>query len=136
MRCRVVSCGFLLILFWLVPAAYVLGDTRDDLGYNVLKAELVAAVPTGAGLAVAHIEASDGNGEYAATQVQPTIGPFTDKTFTFVTATGSPTISLSLHGQSVGSNFYGSTTSIAPGVTNITAYSLEAWREKILHANT
>jgi hypothetical protein len=108
----------------------------DDLGYNTLKSEKGGATPTGAGTAVAHIEANNGVGYFPENQTHPVSGLFARKNFTFVTATGAPAITISGHAQTVGLQYYGALNSLSPGVTNITAYSLEGWREKVLHAGS
>src|SRR5437762_850565 len=122
------------VLIWAGGAAAE--SPLDAIGYTALKSEQGLATPSGAGVAVAQVEASNGTGYFAVDQTNPITVPFIGKTFTFVTASNNPSIAISAHAQTVGGFFYGTDSSPAPGVRNVVAYSVEGWREKILHSNT
>ncbi len=74
-------------------------------------------MPTGAGVAVTQVEAPEtGSSRYAPTSGNP---EFAGKTITIQ----SGTFADSSHGTDVGRFLYGSTTSLAPGITTIDVYS-------------
>ena len=90
------------------------------IGYTDLKAELGGATPNGAGVTVAHVEASD-SGYWLP---DPTLPDLAGKTFTTHSPTG---LLYSSHGNSVALNFYGTTSSIAGGVTNVDLWEANNW---------
>ena len=94
----------------------------DLLGYPELKAELGASVPTGAGVAVMQVEGKDESNNYMP---NTTDAEFSGKTITNATGTSTGTSS---HAHQVGLNFYGNSTSIAPGITSITVYEKNNWQ--------
>ena len=94
-------------------------DWKLDIGYTALKNELGAALPTGAGVKVTQIEASSGKPD-------PGNAQFAGKTFTLK----SPSLTINGHATSVGQYFYGNSSSLLPGITNIDCYDfgrLERW---------
>jgi hypothetical protein len=95
----------------------------DLIGYPELQAELGASVPTGTGVAVMQIEGADTSSRYMPNTAH---AEFVGKTITNATGTSTATSS---HAQQVGLNFYGNTTSIAPGITSITVYEVNDWLE-------
>ncbi len=108
-----------LAVIVLALAAAVRADWKADIGYTALQARLGAATPDGSGIAVSHIEALyDGN--YLP---DPADAEFAGKTFTAKSGSGSP----SVHATIVGRNYYGLTSSIAPGITTIDAYEANNW---------
>ena len=97
-------------------------DWRQDSGYTQLSAELGAALPTGAGIVVLQSEADtdpsavDGYMPQTATATPFSgLGGFAGKTFYADSGVGGG----SSHAASVGSNFYGLTTSVAPGISQV-----------------
>lgn len=97
---------------WLITGAVPATATYMDLmDYPRLKAELGAAVPTGDGIQVMHVEAKEGN-DYIPNADDPEFKT-PDKSFTNVSGT-SPGVSS--HATTVGINFYGNDTSVAPDV--------------------
>ena len=99
--------------------ATVRADYRDDIGYTKLQLELGATLPTGSGVGVAQTEAPSGTAFLPNT----TVAEFSGKTFTVL----SPGGGVSGHATTVGQYFYGSATSIAPGVTGIHNYEANDW---------
>jgi hypothetical protein len=110
-------------LLLLVVAMLVVGSGQpalaslyDDIGYTQLVQELGANMPTGAGVQVTQVEASNGMPDTSNSQ-------FTGKTFNL----DSPVLTVTGHATTVGQYFYGTTTSIAPGITNISCYDASDW---------
>jgi hypothetical protein len=97
----------------LAVSAPALADYKDQIGFTQLKAELGAAMPSGAGVAVVHSEPGA-----PSIQSDPTSGEFAGKHFEFITA---PPTSVDGHAQTVGSTFYGN-SGVAPGIGNITDF--------------
>ncbi len=96
-------------------------DYRSDVGYTKLQQELGGSIPNGAGVEVSQVEgAQTQNG----TDWMPDItnGEFVGKTIINESG-GIP----SGHATPVGQAFYGSVTSMAPAITNISAYSTNDW---------
>lgn len=90
-------------------AALAQDSVFDEIGYTALVERLGAATPTGAGIALGQIEATS-SGSYGPDQAN---GEFAGVTFT--AHSGSP--GSSSHATTVARNYYGATTSVAPGVT-------------------
>jgi hypothetical protein len=93
-----------------------LATLYDDIGYTQLVNELGADVPTGAGVKVTQVEAANAKPNVSNYQ-------FTGKTFAFV----SPGLTTSDHATAAGQYFYGNSSSIAPGITNIDCYDAADW---------
>jgi len=109
------------VLGW---AAVAQAGYIDLIGYPELQAELDEAsvsVPTGKDVEVMQVEAADASGDYMP---KTTATDFSGKIFIDGTGT-SP--SWSGHATYVGLNFYGNTSSIAPGITSITVYEASDW---------
>lgn len=96
-------------------------DYMADIGYIQLKTELGSAVPTGAGVTVAQVEAIATTG---GTDFRPDSADsqFAGKTIQFM-ASGT----VSGHATGVGTLFYGNTGSIAPAISSIYSYDVETW---------
>ena len=92
---------------------------RDDVGYTKLQNELGGAMPTGIGIGVSQCEAPI-SGTYLPDVTSP---EFSGKMFTVI----SPAGGVSGHATTVAQNFYGSATSVAPGVTDIHCYEANNW---------
>jgi hypothetical protein len=114
---------------WLSVAAISSAATLDDIGFNRLKLEQGSALSTGNGIAVAQSEASFNNGFY------PTTGHTDFSGITWVQGSGSQTTST--HATNVGRNFYGTASSVTPGVSSVTNYTALGWlNEDYLHSLT
>ncbi|MFO0829621.1 MAG: hypothetical protein U0572_15890 [Phycisphaerales bacterium] len=102
-------------------AAIAAADTFTDIGYTALIARLGAGnVPTGAGIGVGQVEAQETPGNF---------GPDTANA-DFVGTTFSPqsgAMGLSGHATTVGLAYYGNTSSVAPGVTDVFVWEAGAW---------
>ncbi len=95
-------------------------DWRDDIGWTKLLTEKGVALENGAGVNIAMSEAFVGSNylpDLASSQ-------FTGKTFTNGSGIAS---GISGHANSVATNFYGNTGSIANGISNITLYQADDW---------
>ena len=104
---RIIVAG-MLVIGWSGSAA---ADWKLDIGYTALQTELGSAMPTGAGVKVTQVEASGGKPD-------PSNAAFAGDTFTLKT----PGLTVSSHATTVGQYFYGNSSSIAPGITNIDCY--------------
>jgi hypothetical protein len=91
------------------------------IGYTGLAAELGSATPTGAGVMVTQAEATSPNNDDYFPVI--TNSEFSGKTITPKTNPYSP----SGHATGVGQYFYGTSTSIAPGITQIDVYDANDW---------
>jgi hypothetical protein len=115
--------AFSLLLFCLLNGGSFAGY-KDDIGYTQLQSELGSAAPTGAGIIVSHVEA-DENGSTSGDLYVPntSLAEFSGKSFTFQ----STDPQISNHATEVGKRFYGSSTSIAPGISTIYNYDAGKW---------
>ena len=117
-----IFAGFLLLF-----SGVSFGDYKDDIGHTQLVTVLGAAIPAGSGVNVAHVEAdstSDDPNVLITYSPDPNNSQFTGKIITDVTATST---GYSGHATSVGQTFYGNSSSIAPGITNIENYLADDW---------
>ncbi len=122
MLCLLVSSG--------AGAAY-----PDDIHFTQLQAELGGATPNGTGVAVSQVEAAVQVNGQNAWMVDPWAGEFGGKTL--IDRSGGPPGLYSAHATSVGKEFYGTTTSIAPGITDVSVYWADQWvYDDFLHAGT
>jgi len=109
------TCAASLILAAPLPAQSI----ADATGWSALAQRLQGAVPTGAGVIVGQVEAPVGSA-YAPDVTDP---EFAGKQFTLV----SPGSGASGHATTVGRHFYGTTTGISPGPTDVRAYEAGHW---------
>lgn len=99
---------------------------KDSVKYNDLVAELSlrdTTLPSGVGVGITQVEFPfSGSG---ATNFMPNTGnsQFSGKTITDQTGGGTT----SSHGNTVGQNLYGNTTSMASGITSVDVYEAEDW---------
>lgn len=100
---------------WLCVIMICHADWRTDSGYFQLSTELGAAMPTGAGIIVLQTEAGGGMPQASSTSPFAGTGNYTGKTFT----TESSGMTYANHANSVATNFYGNSSSAAPGVTDV-----------------
>ena len=100
-------------------AASALADDWNIIGYTDLLNRLGADAPTGSGVIVGHVEAPEGGG-YGPNQGN---GEFAGIVFT--AQSGSP--GSSSHATTVGKNFYGSSTSIAPDLDDVHLWEVNDW---------
>lgn len=94
---------------------------KDDIRHTELANEQGSNLPTGNNIPVTHVEALS-NGFYMP---DANNAEFSGKTITPESQTGSAGVSS--HATGVGKNFYGNSTSIAPDITNISAYNVDYW---------
>ena len=114
-----------LALALAIAAASASADYRDDIGYTKLQLELGAAIPTGAGVGVTQNEAPT-NGSAPYNYLPDTgLAEFSGKTFTIKSASGG----VSGHATTVGQYYFGSATSVAPGVASIHNYEANDWMQ-------
>jgi hypothetical protein len=105
--------------------AVVVADYRGDIGYTKLQQELGSAIPDGTGIRVTQVEGDELVNGQNAWLPDPANAEFSGKTIS--NASGAPAGLYSSHATSVGGSFYGNMRSIAPGVSNITAFSAGDW---------
>ncbi|HEX2746768.1 MAG TPA: hypothetical protein VHM91_02120 [Verrucomicrobiales bacterium] len=127
-RLRLICCAFSA-----AAAAPVLANYADDTGYNQLKAELGAAIPTGNGVGMTQVEATPASGAYmpeGGTGTFSGSGYWVGKTFT----AKSGTALFSDHAYHVATYLYGSNTdaslfaaSASPSVVDIDNYDANNW---------
>jgi hypothetical protein len=118
------SCCLSLAVLALLPGI-VAADYRSDIGYTKLQQELGTATPDGTGIRVTQVEGSEKVNGQDAWFPDPANAEFVGKTIS--NASGAPAGLYSSHATSVGGSFYGDLRSIAPGVTNIAAFSANDW---------
>ncbi len=110
------------IAAFIAPTGALFAQTVSQIvGYDDLKARVGAAnAPTGAGVVVSQVEALESPGNYGP---NPADSEFVGKTFS---AQSGPSGN-SGHATLVGENFYGTVSSIAPGITSIFLYEAGNW---------
>lgn len=94
----------------------VWADLKTDVGYARLSNELGYTLPTGAGVPVVQVEAESSPGLWMPDAAN---AQFNGKTISDNTGGGG----VSAHATTVATCFYGTTGSMAPGVTTIDAYA-------------
>ncbi|HWB04377.1 MAG TPA: hypothetical protein VG796_15210 [Verrucomicrobiales bacterium] len=132
-RFRLICC-----VFSAATALPAFGNYADDTGYNQLKAELGAALPTGNSVGMTQVEATPATAAYlpeAGIGTFAGTGYWTGKSFT---AKSGPGI-LSDHAFFVGEHLYGSNTdpdrwraSMSPAVVNIDNWNANDWQSGFL----
>jgi hypothetical protein len=108
-----------LVAGWVYPAA---ASYKDDVGYTQLQNELGGALPTGAGVIVTQVEAGE-NHDPLNYQPNTSNSQFVGKSFYFPLGLGN----VSSHATTVGTIFYGLTSSMSPGVPTIASYTAGNW---------
>ena len=100
-------------------------DYKSDIGYTRLLAEIGGSLPTGVSVEVTQAEA-DTNTDPAIYSYLPDLAnsQFTGKNITDKTLLSGP---YSGHATAVGKNFYGNTSSMAPGIGTIDACLADDW---------
>ena len=109
-------------------SSLALASYITDIGYTALQSELGAFAPTGAGVKVTQVEAPTNDTSGGAAPIfmpDTTDGDFIGKSITAIN--GNPSGSFSGHATGVGQLFYGNSSSIASGVTQIDSYEATAW---------
>ncbi len=106
----------------LIHAGTARASYLDDIGLIALRAELGAAIPTGAGVGVSQIEANS-SGTGLSYKPDPAYPEFAGKTITALS--GASTVSG--HATSVGAFYYGTGSSLSPGVSAIDVYNADSW---------
>jgi hypothetical protein len=108
----------------LVPTL-ALAAYPDDVDFTELQAELGGTTPTGAGVIVAQVEAATQVNGQNAWMPDGTNTEFAGKTIGNMS--GAPAGLYSSHATSVGKLFYGTTSSLAPAITNVSAWWADNW---------
>lgn len=123
-----VVVSLLMVLFWGATAA---ADYKADIGFTQLQSELGGSIPTGAGVTVTQVEAGGWDATKQVWVYLPdhTISQFNDKNFIPRTEPYNWNDSIFWHATNVGQYFYGTTDSIAPGITSINNYLTGHWLE-------
>lgn len=113
-----------LVCIALIPQT-LHADWKDDIGYTRLKSEQGDNLETGIGIIAAIAEAFV-SGNYLPNTEDP---QFSGKTFTDASGLQSGT---SGHATSVAQRFFGNTSSISGGVTNITLFQADDWLGRVM----
>lgn len=116
-------CLALLLATSLPPIAAA--DYRDDIGHHRLEARLGTAMPTGAGIPVALVEAVVKVDDGQTWQPDPGNPEFAGKTL--LNRSGAPADLHSGHATTTARMLFGTASSVAPGITSISVYSAEHW---------
>lgn len=122
MTSKLAFASFILIaLLWSGHTAQA--GQKEDVGFTRLQAELDQSMPTGSGIHATQVE--------ARTSYENPLGPYmpdaADTQFsgkTIIKKTSDSVETFSGHATTVGQLFYGSTSSLAPGITNIDCYEV------------
>jgi hypothetical protein len=99
---------------------------KDDIGFTLLQSELGGSMPTGSGIMATQTEARTSYG----TPLGPYLPDTSDSQFsgkTIIKKTPDSVTSSSGHATGVGRLFYGNTSSLSPGITNIDCYEANDW---------
>lgn len=97
----------------------------DDVDFTELQSELGGTTPTGAGVIVAQVEAAAQVNGQDAWMPDITNAEFTGKTI--ANKSNAPAGLYSGHATSVGKLFYGTTSSLAPAITDVSAWWADNW---------
>ncbi|MEX0774413.1 MAG: hypothetical protein WD042_01740 [Phycisphaeraceae bacterium] len=111
-----------LVLVGMLPALAARADVKGDIGYTALSLELGGALPTGAGVGVTQVEADGDANATNVAYIPIADAQFSGKTFNDQSSLSVPSDNRSVHARDVGRRFYGNTSSIAPGITDIDNY--------------
>jgi hypothetical protein len=116
-----VACIWPMVALAMAAALTAAHPAAAQIGLQELIARLGGEnVPNGAGVAAGQVEAPDGSGNY---RPNPGHAEFVGKTFTLMSgASGN-----SNHATTVGRNFYGLSSSVAPGVADIFCWEANNW---------
>jgi hypothetical protein len=117
MRSSIVAVVASASLFSAAPATAQ--SVQDLTGLTALRDRVGVTAPTGTGVALGQVEALAGTGWAPDT----TLAEFAGKTFTW--KSGAPVVSG--HATYVGQRWYGLSSSLAPGVTDITCWNATSW---------
>ncbi len=113
---------FVLLVLLCSPQAF--GQAyKATVGYNKLQSEVGASLANGAGVVVAMAEANTGAGGTNTYFLNTADSQFSGKSFTDISNLSPRNISG--HATSVGQLFFGNTSSMANGVTNVQVYDAE-----------
>jgi len=128
-RSLILPIGLLLFVF----ALSVHADVNDDIGLTQLQYLLGSGTPNGSGVAVSLVEAN------VAASGDPIYLPdLNDAQFsgkTIIDRSSDASGQFSVHATESGRLFFGNSTSIAPGITNVDAYLATHWiGDGYLHA--
>ncbi|MFO0941415.1 MAG: PEP-CTERM sorting domain-containing protein [Pirellulales bacterium] len=106
---------------------------KDAAGYTQLVSEFGGSLPTGSGVRVALVEAdTDGSPTVVSFLPQTGSAEFSGKSFTTIyDPLSTATQTVSGHANSVASNFFGNTTSFAPGVNSIDLYEANDFVDRL-----
>ncbi len=121
--------ALILVAFHATSATLAQTD-KDKVGFTQLQIEVGASLEDGAGIRVGTVEAPNGSGNYLP---DPSNSEFSGKTFTDGSGVNAGNNS---HATSVGRRQYGNSSSLAPGVTDITGYDANDWINRVLGFDT
>jgi len=126
-----------------VAVPLVRADYQDDTGFIRLKAELGAALPSGAGVGLTHVESKLPSPPFAAEAYLPQAGSgsfsgsgrYAGKLFSAKSGAGE----MSFHADEVAAYYYGDSTglstirhSMCPGAVEVDCYAAGVWDDEFL----
>lgn len=130
---RLSAIGLVSLVAFLLFPQIALADYKGDMGFASLRAELSDSMPAGENVAVTQAEARTSYGDPLGPFMPNTAdGQFSGKTI--VKKTADAVSGSSGHATRVGQLFYGSTSSLSPGIKSIDVYEADHFiRSGFLH---
>lgn len=123
---RTCSVSGILSCLLLCISASIHAGYKDDIGYTQLKSEQGVNIPDGSGVPVTHAEsATSFVGNNPVYLPDSSNSEFSGKAITAKSGLDAGTFSA--HATGVGRTFYGSTSSIAPGINLVDAFWADDW---------
>ena len=113
------TTGLVIGMGLFIVSSPLSGDVLDDIQYNELVARLGGDVPTGSGVIVGQVEAS-ASGSYAPDQAN---SEFVGVNFNLRSGASG----VSNHASTVARNFYGASSSVAYGISDVYVYEANGW---------
>ena len=127
---RLLRLSAALLLFFCVGQRSADATYTELIGYPELQEQLGAELPTGAGIAVQHVEGTAGGAQAGSYAPDPGESVNLGKTLnnvTFFSGVSQGSLGVSNHARGVGFYFYGNGTSVSPGIDTIDIYEANHW---------
>ena len=125
---RIKTTVFLILIFCISNASCFGQAFKEAIGFNALVEKYGAALEDGSSIRASMVEAPIGNGNY-----MPDVNATELEGKTIWNATGGNSGSTG-HASRVSRTFVGNTTSLTPGVSDLTAYEANDWINRITGA--
>lgn len=132
-----------MLLVAVYGADFARADWKDDIGYTKLVNTLNSfgiAVPNGSGVPISMVEAGGAsNRSYWVNTAHSDFGTSGDPlgtAITFIDGSNNANKTVSNHSTNQGRNFFGNSSSVAPGANTVTVYEAGLFMNQQLHAPT